>query len=182
MATKPDDALEGVPARVWTRLADLANKYKSDDQDKIDAGAFKKLYSDSIENFHKDPKWVTVVEGSDTSESGVIDQIVGPWDLTVVDSVTVGVKGTYSPQSDGTWTISLTLALKVTGRVVWETTYSLSPENYYVRLQPNVGIAKADVTIGLYGQKRCLQVSGNACYWWFAYRCVDFNQTLLCFM
>ncbi|SDC77176.1 hypothetical protein SAMN05216174_104202 [Actinokineospora iranica] len=180
MPTIADDALEGISSAVWTRLAVLANKNKSSDQDDVTAAQMKKLYCDSIQNFHKNPDTTQTVQGPEQIDTTAPQMVIGPYSLTVVDSISVSVGGEFTAGDATSWSANLTASLMVSGRTVWTTSYNLSPENYYVRYTPNVGIAKADITVGFFGQKLCFTASGNACYWWFGFRCTDFNSMFYC--
>jgi hypothetical protein len=57
----------------------------------------------------------------------------------------------------------------------------MTPGDASVTLNPDVGVAEATLTIGVYGEALCRRVQGEACYWWFTWQRAPFDETLVCF-
>lgn len=176
----PTIALEGLSERTWARLAELANEHKATDERAVTAAEFKAAYIGSIQTYHEDPEDEQLVTGAESPTmlaNGCTK--VGPYDIKIIDSVSVGVSVEYCPGAN--WSATLTAYLKVASKIVWTTTYKLSREHYSITFNPNVGAAKATITVGIFGGNHCLRVYGEGCYWWFGWKCKSFDRTLHCF-
>lgn len=96
----------------------------------------------------------------------------------------VGISGTLtlcgSDMND--WYADMRLCLVVASSEVWCTTYRFDNTHLEVCVNPNVGVAKANICAGISqnGTRLCLHLSGSGCYWIFGWRCGDFDVTPVC--
>lgn len=180
LETNPDDALAEVSRTDWELLAQLANRYRGPDDPETTADAFKSSYVDAIREYQKNP---VRAETPSTAAVSPLDTgcfKVSPFDIPVIDSVTITVEGVYCPGT--AWVAEIFGSLKVAGSTVWKDTVELTPGHYSIRYQPDLKAAKADFTVGIFGNDHCLRIFGNACYWWGHWNCSkDFDTTVHCF-
>lgn len=96
----------------------------------------------------------------------------------------VGIKGTLKVcgKNASNWSAKLEVCLTVAGASVWCTSYAFGTHNLSVCFSPSVGIAKANLCFDIerHSNKICLNISGNACYWRFGYKCANFDETIFC--
>ncbi|MEE1931037.1 hypothetical protein V1J52_23130 [Streptomyces sp. TRM 70351] len=176
----PEAALEGVPHSTWQRLAELASKHRAEEgRPPVGAEEMKSDYIRKAQDYHENPPEELQLRRQTPVQQSNGCYSLGPYELSVVGPVAVGVEGEFCPGQN--WSATLTAYLKVAGEIVWKTQYTLSSEHYSITFNPNVGVAKASVTLGIFGSTYCLRISGDACYWWFGWSCRDFNETLHCF-
>lgn len=176
----PEAALEGVPHSTWERLADLASKHRAEaGRPPVTAAELRADYVRAVQDYHENPPERVDVDGRAPVQQANGCYSLGPYEISVVGPVSVGVEGEFCPGEN--WSATLTAYLKVAGEIIWKTQYTLSPEHYSVTFNPTVGVAKASVTVGIFGSSYCLRVFGDACYWWFGWSCKNFDETLHCF-
>jgi len=77
------------------------------------------------------------------------------------------------------WRGTLKVTAKVFGYDVGSSQAEISRTNSYIEIHPSVLLAKADLKIGLYGERLCFGVEGQACYWGFGWHCTPVNAPAL---
>ncbi|MDW8808750.1 hypothetical protein P1P68_29145 [Streptomyces scabiei] len=179
-------ALAGIPDSAWERLAELAGQ-SSWQGEKVDADHLRNMYADKVQQFLANPdRHLTANRQLDVrsqlqvtkTDDGTLK--LGPYELSFFDIIGVTLEGDFTPGEH--WSANLKASLKIVGAVVWQTEYSLSPEHASIHINPSLPIASLDATVGLYGSKLCLRISGEGCYWWFGWNCQKFDETLVCFL
>ncbi|MGI5484807.1 hypothetical protein [Streptomyces lavendofoliae] len=178
--TDPEAALEGVPHSTWERLAELASKHRAEEgRPPVTGPQVRTDYIRTVQEFHDDPQQAMAVgHQAPTLQAGNCDSL-GPFTITAVGPVSLSVEGEFCPGKN--WSATVTVSQKVAGETIWRAEYALSPEHASATFNPAIGVAKANGTIGIFGEKFCLRLYGNACYWWFGWRCKDLDETLACF-
>jgi hypothetical protein len=101
--------------------------------------------------------------------------------ISIFDIIGVGGFIEFCGTADK-WSADLHVCLIAAGAEVWCADYKLNNDEASVTIGPNVGIAKADLTIGIRGPNACFFVGGEACVWAIGWTCGTMDRTdLFCF-
>lgn len=152
----------------------------------IEVGDLRKRYVDTLEQYIKSPKRVEVGEATvlenltNTFDTGADFEINKAYTITVVPGVlAVRVDVGIQPLED--WYGKVTVTATVFGKNVGTSEAQISRLQSFFEIHPGALVVKADLKIGLYGEKLCFGIEGTACYWGFGWKCQDFNkQNLFC--
>jgi hypothetical protein len=175
----PDMALESISQGSWDRLVELGNGYKELNQPVLTGASLREVYVRAVQEHDSGP-----AEGFRLSSPMLLAAVkdataFGPYEIALRKILAVGIEGKYCAGAN--WSVAVTAYLKVAGIKLWMTHYKFSSEDSSVTFNPTLQLAKASLTIGIYGEKHCLKISGKACYWWSHWKCADFDESLVCF-
>lgn len=141
--------------------------------------AFKKAYDAALEEHPPGPgDHFRLTVGPVRTVDGCEEH---SFDLDLGHAIGLGITVRFCGPVSGDWKAELEGKLKAAGMTVWTTTYTLSPSNTGVCWDPHVGVAKAHLCIAIKGDRHCLNIAGEACYWALWWRCGNFDETPICF-
>jgi hypothetical protein len=169
----PLDEIGFIPEEDWEYIARRTGR--SVEQAKRD-------YRDGLRSHLRNPRPVTIEEVPPEAASLVeaAHEINKSFDITVVPAV-LSLRIDVSISGGEDWHGTLKVTAKVFGHGVGSAHAQLSRTNSYIEIHPGVLLAKADLKIGLYGERLCFGVEGRACYWGFGWHCTPINaQGLFC--
>ncbi|MET8767799.1 hypothetical protein [Streptomyces sp. NPDC004658] len=168
--------LAGAPASAWERLARLVSQQNGNE---VTADQVREEYVHRLQTAEKYPRFDVTVERPKPHFNADGSAHLGPYQVDFGIG-SISLEGDFNPGPP--WSADIRVDLNVIGVNVWNDTIHLSDDGAYVSLHPNVGVAKADVTIGVFGSNYCLRTYGRACYWrLFSWSCADYDETLYCF-
>jgi hypothetical protein len=162
-------AVANVSDADWQHLAKIANK---------DADTLKNNYMKAIEDHPKNANSIQVSTTDAIEEGSCVRR---KFDVSLFKVVGVSGEVKFCGSSGSDWEAHVHICLNVAGDSVWCTNYKLSPHDAHVCFHPHLVVAKAQLCIGIKGQRSCFNISGNACYWGFGWHCADFDENLFCF-
>ncbi|WP_152644817.1 hypothetical protein [Kitasatospora griseola] len=185
-ASVTENALREVPLDSWNRLAEMANALADENGGATTGEQIKDDYINITEeaSARSGDGFLVGLPSPQALPNG--DLVVGPYEVQVPDipAVTIVVEGTYHSGGPNDWYLKGTAKLKVAGKTVWTTEYHFSALQRYASFHPDVLLAKADVTVGVFGSNNCLRIFGQGCYRYTpmsSWTCSEFDETLLCF-
>lgn len=161
-------ALTAVSTADWEKLASGAEVSPAELQSKYEAAVA------SAAGVHR-------VTASSADAEAAADCIGKTFGIDLLGVIGIDGSVQFCGSGSNDWSATLDVELKVAGVSVWHTTYTLSPTNASVCFSPDVGVAKAEICIGIVGSNHCFNIHGSACYWSWTWHCADFNETLFCF-
>jgi hypothetical protein len=165
-----------VPDSAWERLTNLVNQHNDVE---VTVEQVRDQYLSHLQALEEQPRLGVAVEKP--KPRTLPDQRVhlGPWTLSI-GIAEISVEVWFRPETP--WSADLKVALSVIGYEVWDGTINLSEDGAYTTIHPNIGVAKADVTLGIFGSDYCFRVYGEACYFaFFGWECTGFDETVYCF-
>lgn len=164
--THPLDHFSLLPDEDWEKLGRLldtpAEQVKSD-------------YINALKEHMANPVPATLREVEAPQESSASgDGFTKTFDLTIVPGVLqVSLEVTATTGAD--WSAGIKVTALIFGKNVGESQLQLSAVNSYVEIHPAALVAKADLKIGLYGERLGFGIEGQACYWAWTWHCTPIN-------
>ncbi|MBZ4323948.1 hypothetical protein [Streptomyces huiliensis] len=175
MAMDPDTGLQGIDPATWEQLARSANELKEEGRPDITADELKQLYVAEAQR----------VEDKGEEPPAVIERVSGeadkwdPWEVRVIGPLSVYGGIEFSGGSD--WTVRAEVGIKLSGKVIWKEGFHLTSKMNSITWEKTFAVVSGKLTVGIYGNDKCLWVSGEACYWWGKWHCAGFNEKIGCF-
>lgn len=119
--------------------------------------------------------------GAAWGPSGSEGEFSRSFDLTIIPGV-LQVRLDVHATTGADWNAGIKATALIFGTNVGESQIQLSATNSYVEIHPAMLVAKADLKIGLYGDRLCFGIEGQACYWApFSWHCTPIHaQNLFC--
>ncbi|MGK5548740.1 hypothetical protein ACSNOH_29005 [Streptomyces sp. URMC 127] len=176
MATDPAAGLQGIDPGVWEQLAKAVNEHKQDGESgTTTAEGLKQHYIAEAQRFEDQGVTPPEVMRSLSGEADKWD----PWEIRVIGPVSV--YGGIEFSGGENWVARAEAGIKLSGKVIWSEGFNLNPKMNSISWEKSLGVVWGKLTVGIYGDNKCLTVSGEGCYWWGKWRCAGFNQTPGCF-
>lgn len=173
----PLDHFSLLPEEDWAKLGHLLG---------VPAEQVKNDYINALKEHMVNPVPATLKEIESSSAyasesgSGAEGEFTKSFDLTIVPGV-LQLRLDVSASTGENWSAGIKVTALVFGKNVGEAQIQLSALNSYVEIHPAILVAKADLKLGLYGDRLCFGVEGQACYWLFGWHCTPINaQNLFC--
>jgi hypothetical protein len=143
-------------------------------QMKMEVNDLRGQYYDAVAHHLNDPKPITVGPAQGRGEGGYAGGPSDSIDITIIPGV-VAIKVGYSAELGNDWKVSVTVTPTIFGHGVGGSSFELSRTHATIDLHPNAYVAKADLTIGFFGERLCFGVNGQACYLGFGWQCQSFH-------
>ncbi|MFF4219054.1 hypothetical protein [Streptomyces nondiastaticus] len=176
MATDPSAGLQGIDPGVWEQLAKAINEHKQDSEPATTtAEELKQRYIAEAQRF----------EDQGVAPPEVAQRVSGeadtwaPWEITVIGPVSF--YGGIEFSGGENWVARAEVGIKLSGKVIWSEGFNLNSRMNSVSWEKSLGVVRGELTVGIYGDNKCLTVSGEGCYWWLTWRCAGFSKTLGCY-
>ncbi|WP_141921617.1 hypothetical protein [Haloactinospora alba] len=77
--------------------------------------------------------------------------------------------------SEEPWRAVVDANAKVFGHKVGNSHFQLSRMSSYIEIHPGAFLTKADLKIGVYGERLCFGIDGQACYWAWTWHCTPIH-------
>ncbi|MFE0046781.1 hypothetical protein [Streptomyces albireticuli] len=175
MATDPSAGLQGIDPGVWEELARAVNERKLGGEPDTTAEELKRHYIAEAQKFEDRGVELPQVTRSLSGAVGKWD----PWEITVIGPLSVYGGIEFSGGED--WVARAEVGIKLSGKVIWSEGFNLNSKMHSVSWEKSFGVVWGKLTVGIYGDRKCLKVSGEGCYWWGRWHCAGFEETLGCF-
>ncbi|ARZ72259.1 hypothetical protein SMD11_6683 [Streptomyces albireticuli] len=175
MATDPSTGLQGIDPGVWEQLARVVNEREQGGDPATTAEQLKQHYIAEARKFEDqgvEPPKVT------RTLSGEADKW-DPWEIAVIGPVSVYGGIEFSGGEE--WVARAEAGIKLSGKVIWSEGFNLNSKMNSISWEKRLGVVWGKLTVGIRGDKHCLTVSGEGCYWWGKWHCAGFDETLGCF-
>lgn len=126
------------------------------------------------------PATLRKVDPPQAYASASTDEFTHSFDLTIVPGV-LQLRLDVHASTGENWSAGIKVTALVFGKNVGESQVELSALNSYIDIHPSILLAKADLKIGLFGDRLCFSVEGQACYWAFGWHCTPIDaRDLFC--
>lgn len=175
MATDPATGLQGIDPGVWDQLARAINERKKDDEPATTAEEVKQHFVSEARRFEAEGVEPPTIIKSVTGETDRWE----PWEFQVIGPISVYGGIEFSGGSE--WTARAEVGIKLSGKVIWSEGFHLTSKVNSVSWEKSLGVVWGKLTVGIFGDNKCLKVTGEGCYWWVKWRCAGFDETLGCF-
>lgn len=175
MATDASTGLQGLDPGIWEQLARNINDLKQEGEPGTTAEELKQDYIAEAQRF--EAKGVEAPEVT-KALSGEADKWE-PWEIKVIGPVSVYGGAEFSFGEN--WVLRAEAGIKLSGKVIWKEGFNLNSKLNSITWEKSLGAVRGKLTVGIHGEKKCLQVSGEACYWWGKWHCAGFDKTIGCF-
>ncbi|MBP2406075.1 hypothetical protein SNS2_5349 [Streptomyces netropsis] len=175
MATDASTGLQGIDPGVWEQLARNINDLKAEGDPGTTAEELKRDYIAEAQAF--EDKGVEAPEVTKLL-SGEADKWE-PWEIRIIGPISVYGGAEFSFGKD--WVLRAEVGIKLSGKVIWKEGFNLNSKLNSISWEKSLGVVWGKLSVGIHGEKKCLQVSGEACYWWGKWHCAGFNETVGCF-
>lgn len=147
----------------------------------------KNQYAKELDKFIKKPTRLELAEityhpitsmfDGEKTRSGDINK---SYSITVIPRV-LAVRVDVGVRMAANWYGKVVVTPTIFGKALGSSEAQISRAQSFFEIHPGALLVKADLKIGIYGDKMCFGIEGRACYWAFGWKCQSFDkQGLFC--
>ncbi len=156
-------------------------------EDALQMPDIKDKYAKELDKFIKKPTRIELFEiksrpitSTLDGEKARSDDINKSYSITVVPGV-LAVRVDVGIRMAANWYGKVVVTPTIFGKGVGSSEAQVSRAQSFIEIHPSALLVKADLKIGIYGDKMCFGIEGRACYWAFGWKCQSFDkQGLFC--